>query len=160
MSAVTSIPASLAVVSSVSRCSSNGSSSRLRVSADPIRYLEELSGSVEAVIRQGQRSKRKADDEARSPTATAKPQRSRRSSRRARRAGAGRARGREASVEKGIDAWKKIVAAAPASWAPRRELARVYKKAERWNALIEVMKEEVEKANGAARREDPAAPSR
>ena len=37
----------------------------------------------------------------------------------------------KASVEKGIDAWKKIVAAAPAAWAPKRELARVYKKAER-----------------------------
>src|SRR3954464_3453966 len=35
------------------------------------------------------------------------------------------------SVEKGIDAWKKVVAAAPSSWPPRRELARVYKKAER-----------------------------
>ncbi len=54
------------------------------------------------------------------------------------------------SVEKGIDAWKKLVAAAPAAWAPRRELARVYKKAERWNAFIEVMKEAVDKANWAA----------
>ena len=53
----------------------------------------------------------------------------------------------KASVEKGIDAWKKIVAAAPAAWAPKRELARVYKKAERWNAFIEVMKDAVEKAN-------------
>jgi tetratricopeptide (TPR) repeat protein len=50
------------------------------------------------------------------------------------------------SVEKGIDAWKKIVASAPAEWAPRRELASLYKKAERWNAFIEVMKEGVEKA--------------
>jgi tetratricopeptide (TPR) repeat protein len=54
------------------------------------------------------------------------------------------------SVEKGIDAWKKIVAAAPASWAPKRELARVYKKAERWNAFIEVMKDAVDKANWAS----------
>ena len=45
------------------------------------------------------------------------------------------------SVDKGIDAWKKLVAVAPDAWAPRRELARVYKKAERWNAFIEVMKE-------------------
>ena len=51
------------------------------------------------------------------------------------------------TVEKGIDAWKKLVAAAPAAWAPRRELARVYKKAERWNAFIEVMKEAVDKAS-------------
>jgi tetratricopeptide (TPR) repeat protein len=54
------------------------------------------------------------------------------------------------SVEKGIDAWKKIVAAAPQSWAPKRELARVYKKAERWNAFIEVMKDAVDKANWSA----------
>ena len=54
------------------------------------------------------------------------------------------------SVDKGIDAWKKIVAAAPASWAPKRELARVYKKAERWNAFIEVMKDAVDKANWAS----------
>jgi tetratricopeptide (TPR) repeat protein len=51
------------------------------------------------------------------------------------------------SVDKGIDAWKKVVAAAPGAWAPRRELARVYKKAERWNAFIEVMKDAVDKAN-------------
>jgi len=50
------------------------------------------------------------------------------------------------SVEKGIDAWKKLVASAPSAWPPRRELARVYKKAERWNAYIEVMKEAVDKA--------------
>ena len=60
------------------------------------------------------------------------------------------------TVEKGIDAWKKIVAAAPAAWAPRRELARVYKKAERWNAFIEVMKEAVEKAKWSS----PASTSR
>lgn len=51
------------------------------------------------------------------------------------------------SVEKGIDAWKKLVASAPKEWAPRRELARVYKKAERWNAFIEVMKEAIEKGS-------------
>jgi len=51
------------------------------------------------------------------------------------------------SVEKGIDAWKKIVASAPGAWAPRRELARVYRKAERWNAFIEVMKDAVDKAS-------------
>ncbi len=31
---------------------------------------------------------------------------------------------------------------------PRRELARIYRKAERWNALIEVLKEEAEKVAG------------
>ena len=50
------------------------------------------------------------------------------------------------SVEKGIDAWKKIVAAAPTAWEPRRELARVYRHAERWKACVEVLKEAVEKA--------------
>jgi len=50
------------------------------------------------------------------------------------------------SVDKGVDAWKKLVAAMPQAWAPRRELARVYKKAERWNAFIEVMKDAVDKA--------------
>src|SRR5204863_4351772 len=56
----------------------------------------------------------------------------------------------KASVDKGIAEWKKIVAAAPAAWAPKRELARVYKQAERWNAYIEVMKDAVDKANWAA----------
>jgi tetratricopeptide (TPR) repeat protein len=53
------------------------------------------------------------------------------------------------SVEKGIAEWKKLVAAAPSAWAPRRELARVLKGAERWNAFIETMKEAVDKANWA-----------
>ena len=53
------------------------------------------------------------------------------------------------SVDKGVDAWKKVVASAPAAWAPRRELARVYKKAERWNAFIEVMKDAVDKVQWA-----------
>ena len=51
------------------------------------------------------------------------------------------------SVDKGIEAWKKIVASAPKEWAPRRELARVYKKAERWNNFIETMKEAIEKGS-------------
>ena len=50
------------------------------------------------------------------------------------------------SIEKGIDAWKKLVGTAPAAWAPRRELARVYKQAERWKACVEILKEAVEKA--------------
>ena len=54
------------------------------------------------------------------------------------------------SVEKGIDAWKKIVASAPGEWAPRRELAILYQQAERWNAFIEVTKEGVEKAKWSA----------
>jgi tetratricopeptide (TPR) repeat protein len=49
------------------------------------------------------------------------------------------------SVDKGIDAWKKLVAGNQTEWAPRRELARVYKGAERWNNFVEVMKEAVDK---------------
>lgn len=51
------------------------------------------------------------------------------------------------SVDKGIDAWKRVVTAAPAEWAPRRELARVYKKAERWKNYVDTLTEGVEKAN-------------
>ncbi len=50
------------------------------------------------------------------------------------------------SIEKGIDAWKKLVGTAPGAWEPRRELARLYKQAERWKACVEVLKEAVEKA--------------
>ena len=51
------------------------------------------------------------------------------------------------SVDKGIDAWKKIVAEAPKAWAPRKALADLYKKAERWNNFIETLKEAVEKTS-------------
>jgi tetratricopeptide (TPR) repeat protein len=50
------------------------------------------------------------------------------------------------SIEKGIDAWKKLVGSSPTNWEPRRELARVYKQAERWKACVEILKEAVEKA--------------
>ncbi|MGZ3440256.1 MAG: hypothetical protein ACXVDD_12105, partial [Polyangia bacterium] len=55
------------------------------------------------------------------------------------------AKAESGGVDKGIEAWRKIVQANPTLRAPRRELQRVYTKAERWNALIELMKEEVEK---------------
>jgi len=48
-------------------------------------------------------------------------------------------------VDKGIEAWRKIIAAQPSLRAPRHALAALYKKAERWNALIELWKEEAEK---------------
>ena len=51
------------------------------------------------------------------------------------------------SVEKGIDAWKKLVASAPARWEPRRELVRVYRQAERWKACVEMLKESVDKVS-------------
>lgn len=50
------------------------------------------------------------------------------------------------SVDRGIDAWKKAVAADPGKRAPRRELARLLRKAERWNALVEALKDEEAKA--------------
>jgi tetratricopeptide (TPR) repeat protein len=50
------------------------------------------------------------------------------------------------SLERAIDAWKRLVSSAPTAWAPRRELARVYKQAERWKACVETLKEGVEKA--------------
>ncbi len=49
------------------------------------------------------------------------------------------------SLDKGIEAWRKVIQQNPTLRAPRRELQRVYTKAERWNALIELMKEEAEK---------------
>ena len=56
------------------------------------------------------------------------------------------ARAAEASgVDKGVEAWRKLIAANPTVRAPRRELQRLYQKAERWNALIELLKEEAEK---------------
>lgn len=54
------------------------------------------------------------------------------------------------SIEKGIDAWKKLVGTAPGAWEPRRELARLYKQAERWKACVEILKEAVEKASWPA----------
>ncbi|MCS6914793.1 MAG: tetratricopeptide repeat protein [Myxococcales bacterium] len=49
------------------------------------------------------------------------------------------------SIDKAIDAWRKVVAMAPHHRAPRRELARVLRGAERWNALADVLKDEVDK---------------
>ncbi len=49
------------------------------------------------------------------------------------------------SLDKGIEAWRKAIAANPSLRAPRRELAGLYRKAERWNALVELLKEEAEK---------------
>ncbi len=56
------------------------------------------------------------------------------------------ARGLEgSSVDKAIDAWRKVVAAAPAHRAPRRQLARVLRQIERWNALADAIKDEIDK---------------
>ena len=56
----------------------------------------------------------------------------------------------EESVERGIDAWKKVVAANRGAWLPRRELARLYRAEGRWKALVEVLGEAVDKATWEA----------
>ena len=53
------------------------------------------------------------------------------------------------SSEKGIDAWRKAAQKAQQSRVPRRALVRLYTVLERWNALVEVIKEEVELVQGA-----------
>ncbi len=50
------------------------------------------------------------------------------------------------SREKGIDAWRKAAQKAKGYRTPRRALARLYMMEQRWNALVEVLKEEVELA--------------
>ena len=48
------------------------------------------------------------------------------------------------SPEKGIDAWRKAAQRHRNLRTPRRALYRLYTQIERWNALVEVIKEEVE----------------
>lgn len=48
------------------------------------------------------------------------------------------------SLERGITAWRKAAAQARSARTPRRALARLYRQAERWNQLVEVLKEEAE----------------
>ena len=112
--------------------------------------LEERSGSaVQAGPGPGPR-----EDERRTTNGGGWQRRLRRARRLSRRARRRRRRRRveaeKQSVEKGIDAWKKLVASNQTEWAPRRELARVYKEAERWNNFIEVMKEAVDKVKWAS----------
>ena len=57
------------------------------------------------------------------------------------------------SLDRGIDAWKRLVQSASTAWAPRRELARVYKQAERWKPYVETLKEGVEKAHFSSQSE-------
>ncbi len=49
-------------------------------------------------------------------------------------------------VDKAIEAWRKVIASEPTERAPRRELVRVLREAERWNALAEALKDELNKA--------------
>ncbi len=57
--------------------------------------------------------------------------------------------GGEANIDKAIEAWRKVVQAAPDKRGPRRQLAQLYRRASRWNALVEVLKEEHEKLGTA-----------
>ncbi|MSP17021.1 MAG: tetratricopeptide repeat protein, partial [Myxococcales bacterium] len=57
--------------------------------------------------------------------------------------------------DKAVEAWKKAVAADAARRAPRRELVRVLRKAERWTALVEALKDE--ESHACTRPDDKAA---
>jgi len=52
----------------------------------------------------------------------------------------------EKGPEKSIDAWKKAVDMEPDKQAPRENLVRVYREAERWNQVVEALKDWEEKA--------------
>lgn len=47
--------------------------------------------------------------------------------------------------EKAIEAWKQLYRQNPQSQEARTALARLYRRAERWNALIDLLKEEIER---------------
>ncbi len=47
--------------------------------------------------------------------------------------------------EKAIEAWKQHLRAEPASAQARAALARLYRRTEKWNALLDLMKDEVER---------------
>ncbi len=51
------------------------------------------------------------------------------------------------NTEKAIEAWKQIYRQNPQSQEARTALARLYRRAERWNALIDLLKEEIERAD-------------
>ena len=52
----------------------------------------------------------------------------------------------EANPAKAIDAWRKVVQGNASMRTPRREYARVLRGAAKWNALVEALKEEEQKA--------------
>jgi tetratricopeptide (TPR) repeat protein len=49
------------------------------------------------------------------------------------------------NLEKAIEAWKQHLRADPTSVKARAALARLYRKTEKWNALLDLMKDEIEK---------------
>ncbi|MBV8761915.1 MAG: tetratricopeptide repeat protein, partial [Deltaproteobacteria bacterium] len=57
-----------------------------------------------------------------------------------------RARSAEGGPDKGVSAWKQVIASNPSSAAPRRELARVLRGAGSWAQLVDALKDEEAKA--------------
>ncbi len=51
--------------------------------------------------------------------------------------------------EKAIEAWKQLYRQSPQSQEARSALMRLYRRAERWNALIDLLKEEIERPDGS-----------
>jgi golgin subfamily B member 1 len=49
------------------------------------------------------------------------------------------------NAEKAIDAWKSILRAQPDSEDAREALKRLYRKTEKWNALLDMLKDEIER---------------
>jgi tetratricopeptide (TPR) repeat protein len=49
------------------------------------------------------------------------------------------------NLEKAIEAWKQHLRAEPTSIKARAALSRLYRKTEKWNALLDLMKDEIEK---------------
>ena len=60
------------------------------------------------------------------------------------------ARGAEGAADKGVGAWKDVIAKHPTAQAPRRELARVLRKSEAWAPLADALKDEEAKATPLA----------
>ncbi len=49
------------------------------------------------------------------------------------------------NLDKAMDEWRKLVQSNPTMRSPRREYARVLRQAEKWNALVQALKEEEQK---------------
>ncbi len=57
-----------------------------------------------------------------------------------------KARSAEGGPDKGVSAWKSVIASNPSAQAPRRELARVLRGASSWAQLVDALKDEEAKA--------------
>ena len=55
---------------------------------------------------------------------------------------AARRLGRAESIDRAVDGWRRAIAADPSKRAPRRGLARLLLKAERWRALVDALRDE------------------